>query len=173
MLNSAENHKNRKNLLAKLNTRLMKLKSKDCEPSVKTRNSPLLKPHTFVPQANGIRTLQPSPIGSQNNSPKVSQSKLPPLPQNSNFQKLTSFVSHRKQSFASVMKWDHQKRRNVATKIWLKPESSLSGIQYKAVKKTEGSQVMMLTLGRTPKPAHVRSHSDVHGKYPTSKPHLS
>lgn len=92
---------------------------------------------------------------------------------------MPSFIEHRKRfSFKEVVKWDQKSKRKVHTKVWLKPETSLSKLNLvaqssassKLVDFRRGSNladklITRITMGRTPNNAQSISNLDFTGKH--------
>jgi hypothetical protein len=71
-------------------------------------------------------------------------------------------------SFTTILRWDHDKKKQVRQKIWLKPENSMKEIMNSDKKRLQNQgmgEVTMITLGRTPKNEHRRCRSDFTGKF--------
>lgn len=71
--------KQRKRLLLKLNTKLGKYKLRNRKEDEKSRNSPIIKPGTFIVKVSPPQSIQPSEVVSRNNSPVMKTLKLPPV----------------------------------------------------------------------------------------------
>lgn len=149
-LKESKDKKHRNRLLIKLNTKLGKYKLRGRKEDEKSRNSPLIKLGTFIVKVSPPQSVQPSEVVSRNNSPVRTSINLPPVGR-LGVQNFPSFIEHRKKlSFTTILKWDHDKKKQVRQKIWLKPENSMKEIMNsdrKRLENQEMGEVTMITLG--------------------------